>query len=71
MVDRPPSATATAAYAIALSTVAPPTFSIPSGDYAVAQTVHAASATPGATVRLTFDGSDPETADPGFSFLPA
>jgi alpha-tubulin suppressor-like RCC1 family protein len=65
-VDRPSSATATATYAIALSSAAPPNFSVPGGEYATAQLVYAGTATPGATVRFTVDGTDPDAADPIF-----
>lgn len=65
-VDHPPSATGSASYAIALSTVAPPNFSLPAGVYANAQLVFANSGTPGALVRYTIDGSDPDAADPVF-----
>ncbi|HSY53924.1 MAG TPA: polysaccharide lyase family 7 protein [Opitutaceae bacterium] len=58
------SAVATAAYTINIGgTVSAPTFSPAAGTYSSAQTVAIASATSGATIRYTTDGSAPtETA---------
>lgn len=48
-------------------TVATPTFSPPGGSYAAAQSVSISSATSGATIRYTTDGSTPTGASPVYS----
>jgi hypothetical protein len=49
------------------TTVAAPTFSPPGGTYASAQTVTISSATAGATIRYTVDGSTPTASSPLYS----
>ena len=49
------------------TTVAAPTFSPPGGTYASAQTVTISSATAGATIRYTVDGSTPSASSPLYS----
>jgi hypothetical protein len=49
------------------TTVAAPTFSPPGGTYASAQTVTISSATTGATIRYTVDGSTPTASSPLYS----
>ena len=53
------SDTASAGYSITAGTVAAPTLTPPGGTYTTAQLVSMASATPGATIRYTLDGSEP------------
>jgi alpha-tubulin suppressor-like RCC1 family protein len=53
------SAVASGTYAMTMGTVATPTFAPAPGSYAGAQTVTLSSATSGATIRYTLDGSDP------------
>ncbi|WP_374509515.1 chitobiase/beta-hexosaminidase C-terminal domain-containing protein [Niveibacterium sp.] len=48
-------------------TVATPTFSVPSGTYNSTQTVTIATATGGATIRYTTDGSTPTAGSPVYS----
>lgn len=64
--DHEPTATASAAYAIALTTVAPPAFDVPGGVYVHRQLVRASTATLGAVIRYRTDGIDPTSADPTF-----
>ncbi len=61
-----PSAVASETYWLALGPAATPTFDPPPGSYAVAQDVSLQSATPGATVRFTLDGSEATEASPVF-----
>ena len=62
--DWTPSSTSTAAYVINLTnTVAMPAFSVPGGTYTVAQTVVLTTATSGATIHYTTDGTEPTTSD--------
>jgi hypothetical protein len=49
------------------TTVAAPTFSPPGGTYSSAQTVTISSATSGATIRYTVDGSTPTASSPLYS----
>ncbi|SFW60213.1 chitobiase/beta-hexosaminidase C-terminal domain-containing protein [Amycolatopsis australiensis] len=49
------------------TTVAAPTFSPPGGTYSSAQTVTISSATAGATIRYTVDGSTPTPSSPVYS----
>ncbi|KDN20382.1 chitobiase/beta-hexosaminidase C-terminal domain-containing protein [Amycolatopsis rifamycinica] len=49
------------------SAVAAPTFSPPGGTYSSAQTVTISSATAGATIRYTVDGSAPTSSSPVYS----
>ncbi|MDQ7804699.1 chitobiase/beta-hexosaminidase C-terminal domain-containing protein [Amycolatopsis sp. A133] len=49
------------------TTVAAPTFSPPGGTYSSAQTVTITSATSGATIRYTVDGSTPTASSPVYS----
>lgn len=51
----------------ALSRVAPPTFSLPSGTYNNTQSVTISVATSGATIHYTTDGSTPTAASPAYS----
>jgi alpha-tubulin suppressor-like RCC1 family protein len=59
-----PSATASSAYTLSLSTVATPTFNPGTGLYRTAQTVTVATDTAGATIHYTTSGMDPTEADP-------
>jgi len=43
--------------------VAPPTFSVPGGEYEQPQSVAIATSTPGATIRYTLDGSQPSAGN--------
>ncbi|MFG1639146.1 chitobiase/beta-hexosaminidase C-terminal domain-containing protein [Amycolatopsis sp. NPDC049252] len=49
------------------TTVAAPTFSPPGGTYSSAQTVTISSATSGATIRYTVDGSTPTASSPQYT----
>jgi hypothetical protein len=49
------------------TTVAAPTFSPPGGTYSTAQTVTIGSATSGATIRYTVDGSTPTASSPQYT----
>ncbi|UOZ08268.1 chitobiase/beta-hexosaminidase C-terminal domain-containing protein [Amycolatopsis sp. WQ 127309] len=49
------------------TTVAAPTFSPPGGTYSAAQTVTISSATSGATIRYTVDGSTPTASSPQYT----
>lgn len=49
------------------TTVAAPTFSPPGGTYSAAQTVTIGSATSGATIRYTVDGSTPTASSPQYT----
>ncbi len=49
-------------YTITIPTVATPTFSPPAGDYPTAQSVAISSATSGANIRYTLDGSTPTSS---------
>jgi alpha-tubulin suppressor-like RCC1 family protein len=55
---------ATASYVLSLGTVASPTFSPAAGSYTSSQSIALATATPGAVVRYTLDGSDPGPRSP-------
>jgi alpha-tubulin suppressor-like RCC1 family protein len=59
-----PSATSIATYVLSLGTVATPTLSPAGGSYSTPQTVTITTATTGATIRVTTDGSDPTFASP-------
>src|SRR5262249_5331448 len=61
-----PSSIATAAYTIQ-SQVAAPTFSPAGGSYSTAQTVTLSSATSGASIYYTLDGSTPTTSSALYS----
>ena len=61
------SAVATAVYTIGGGTVATPTFTPAPGTYAGAQNVTLASATAGATIKFTVDGSTPTAASPTYT----
>jgi len=49
------------------TTVATPTFSVAGGAYALAQTVSIATATPGAAIHYTLDGTVPTVASPRYT----
>jgi alpha-tubulin suppressor-like RCC1 family protein len=69
-----PSVSGAASYWIAAGTVATPTITPTSGTYPEAPMVTIVSATAGATIRVTFDGTDPTVASPAYSYpfmLPA
>jgi hypothetical protein len=63
------SAAASAAYTINLTTpaAATPTFSVPAGSYATAQSVTISDATAGVTIYYTTNGTVPTTASPVYS----
>ena len=56
-----------ASYTLSLGTVASPSFSPGAGTYTSSQTVAIATATTGATIRYTLDGSDPTLQSPIFA----
>lgn len=58
------STVAMATYTITQGTVATPSFSPPAGSYSGAQSVAIATATPGAVIRYTLDGSAPTWRSP-------
>jgi alpha-tubulin suppressor-like RCC1 family protein len=58
------SATASAAFTIDAGSTGTPVFSPPGGRYATRQTVTLATATPGALIHYSTDGSEPDEADP-------
>lgn len=66
MADSP---VATGAYTITIvtGTVATPTFTPAPGTYAAAQTVSISTATAGATIKFTVDGSTPTAASPTYT----
>jgi hypothetical protein len=66
--DGSQSAIASGTYVVAQQggTVAAPTFSLPSGSYANPINVTLASATTGATIRFTTDGSTPTASSPAY-----
>jgi Chitobiase/beta-hexosaminidase C-terminal domain/Regulator of chromosome condensation (RCC1) repeat len=53
-----------AAYTIALGTVASPTVNPPAGTYSAAQSVTLSTSTAGAVIRYTLDGTDPSSSSP-------
>jgi hypothetical protein len=61
------SAIASATYIINLPQAAAPGFSPPGGTYSSAQSVTISSATPGAVIHYTSDGSTPTTGSPTYS----
>lgn len=62
-----PSPVATATYTLS-TTVATPTFSVPSGSYNAVQQVTISDATPGVDIFYTTDGTNPTTSSPGFAY---
>ena len=62
-----PSDMFVATYWISLGTVATPTFTPGAGTFGEAQTVSIATATPGATIRYTLDGTDPTDRSPVYT----
>jgi alpha-tubulin suppressor-like RCC1 family protein len=62
-----PSVSGTASYWIAAGTVATPTITPAPGSYTEAPLVTIASPTPGATVRVTLDGSSPTATSPRYT----
>ena len=65
-VGSPPSAISTGVYVVS-PVAATPTFVPAEGAYASPQTVTIASATPGATIRYTLDGTPPTSASPVYT----
>jgi alpha-tubulin suppressor-like RCC1 family protein len=63
-VDHTPSATSTAVYTIGSGVAAPPLIAPGSGTYAAGLTVTITTQTPGAILRYTTDGTDPDEDDP-------
>ena len=61
------NATATGMYYLVLGTAAAPAFVPPPASYASIQQVHLVSATPGAMIRYTLDGSEPGPSSPVYS----
>jgi len=61
------SAAVTATYTVNLPIVATPTFSVPAGTYATAQTVAISDTTPGATIYYTTDSTTPTTSSSVYS----
>jgi alpha-tubulin suppressor-like RCC1 family protein len=55
---------AAGSYQVHLGTAEAPTFTPPAGSYSDVQMIAVASATPGATVRYTLDGSNPTLSSP-------
>jgi alpha-tubulin suppressor-like RCC1 family protein len=61
-----PSDVGAGTYYIHLGPAATPTFSVPGGSYSVPKTLSLATATLGAMIRYTLDGSDPNESSPIF-----
>jgi alpha-tubulin suppressor-like RCC1 family protein len=62
-----PSDTSSASFILTLGTAATPTFAPPAGTYTAAQIVTISTASAGAVVRYTVDGSDPSSSSPVFA----
>jgi alpha-tubulin suppressor-like RCC1 family protein len=64
-----PSDVARANYYIYADSVAPPTFSVPGGQYSAPFDVVLSTSTPGATIRYSVDGTEPTVGSPVYASL--